>query len=115
MRGRNDCHPRLWRKLSPGGNVEAFLINWHANNVGSSGQESPTRSRIPGIFEPSSISRIQQHTCDQIKGALRSDSEDNLFRRTANTSRHADMPRDCLAQWKITLHELVRGGIPQRV
>jgi hypothetical protein len=80
MRGRDDGQSRLWTELSPGIDIETLPVNWHRHGLCSGGQECPTRSRIPGIFDPGRISWIKQHTRDQIEGTLRSGGEDNLFR-----------------------------------
>src|SRR6266568_6258297 len=58
MRGSDDCQSRLWRELSPGIDIDALLINWHRYEFCSGGQQCPTRSRIPGIFDPGRISWI---------------------------------------------------------
>ena len=98
MRGSDYCQSRLWTELSPGIDIETLLINWHRHKLCSGGQQGPTRSRIPRIFDPGPISWIKQHASDQIEGTLRSGGENDLFRRAVDAARHADVRGDGLAQ-----------------
>jgi len=109
VRRGDDGKPRLRAELLPGLDIDALLVNWHRNQFCSGGQECPTCSRIPRIFDPGQVARIQQHARDQVKGALRAGGEDDLFRRAVHATRDADVRGDSFAQRGVAVRVLVEG------
>src|SRR5258708_36705639 len=109
LRRRHKDNRLISTESATASDIRTPLIDWHRHELCTGGQQCPTRSRIPGIFDPGRISWIKQHACDQIKGTLRSGGEDDLFRRAVDTARHPDVRSDGLAQRGVALNLVGKG------
>src|SRR5579859_2260817 len=115
MRGGGRGQARLWTALPPDLHVQSFLIDRHRHQTGTRSKQSTPRTKVAGILQPDGLARIEQRTYSEIKRALRSSCDDNLFRYTAHSTGDANMRGDGLTQRRVSGRWLVVGKLRQRL
>ena len=101
--GGDDGQPCIATESPPHRDVDALTIDRHRHYSCSGGKQRSACSEVSGILDPCALTRVEQHACDQIEGALRTGGQDDLFGRAMDASRDPDVRGDCLAQRGVAL------------
>ena len=111
---RRDVHQL--RPRGQRGDVEAFAVHRHADDLGAVRREEQLRQPVAGLLDGDPVARLEQHAAQQVERLLRALGDEHVVGAGAHRAGDADVPGDRRAQARVPARVgVVRepGGVPQ--
>ncbi|MNR24578.1 hypothetical protein D3C85_1416650 [compost metagenome] len=94
MRRRDNRRAGVWGQCHPGGNHHPILIHRHGDGSDMQMSEQFPSRRVPGVFQPDAISRLQQGLGNQRDAVAISGRDEYLGGGASDSTRNLQVRGD---------------------